>query len=49
MGLLQKLLERKLQMEKQKYMRLEMKRAKLAGKINVEKNNREAAGQMGQD
>lgn len=43
MGLVQKFLERKLQKEKQKYMRLEHQRAKLAGQINVAKKNREAA------
>ena len=49
MGLLQKLLQRKLQKEKQKYLRLEHQRAKLEGKISVEKKNSEAVGQTEQD
>ena len=53
MGLLQRLvqkaLERKLQNERQKYKRLEMKRAKLAGMINVEKKNRESKVKVVQD
>ena len=39
--LVQKVLERKLRRERQRYMRLEHQRAKLAGMINVEKKNRE--------
>ena len=49
MGLLHKFLERKLQLEKQKYMRLEHQRAQLAGGVSVEKKNREAAEQREQD
>lgn len=53
MGLLQRLvqkaLERKLQKERQKYMRLEIQRAKLAGMINVEKMNREISRKSGAD
>ena len=47
--LVQKVLERKLQREQQEYMRLEMKRAKLAGMINVEKKNREISRKSGAD
>lgn len=49
MGVVKKLLERKLQKEKLKYMRLEHQRAKLAGMICVEKKNREINGKSDLD